>query len=184
MYAEKSEAYLVQQAIYYDDAAFAALYERYLSRVYRHVFYWVPDPADAEDITQEVFVKAWRAIGRYKITGAPFITWLIAIARNLITDHFRARKRLVPLNESVAATQDDKPGPESIAETALSQNDVRNAIAQLNGAKQRVIQMRFIEGSSYSDIARALNKSEGAVRVIQFRALSDLRKIMERSEGR
>ena len=183
MYSDKSEAYLVQQAIYYDDAAFAALYDRYMSRVYRHVFYWVPNPADAEDITQEVFVKAWRAIGKYKITGAPFVTWLIAIARNLITDHFRVRKRLVPLDETTAAAQDERPGPEAITETSLTSNDVRAAVARLKGDKQKVIEMRFIEGASYSDIARALNKSEGAVRVIQFRALGDLRKILERSEG-
>ncbi len=182
MYADQSEAYLVQQAINYDNSAFAALYDRCLSRVYYHVFYRVPDPADAEDITQEVFVKAWRAIGRYKITGAPFVTWLIAIARNLITDHFRARKKLVPLDEAMAMAQDDNLQPENITERYLDSGEVRNAVARLKGAKRKVIQLRFIEGASYADIARALNKSEGAIRVIQFRALHDLKQILEKSE--
>ena len=89
----------------------------------------------------------------------------------------------MPLDETIAAVaQDDKPGPECIAESRLTNNDVRCAIAQLKGVKQKVIQMRFMDGASYAEIALALKKSEGAIRVIQFRALNDLRKIVKRSE--
>jgi len=134
---------------------------------------------DAEDISQEVFIRAWNAIGRYKITGAPFSAWLISIAHNLIVDHYRASRRLVSLEDSEASRQtDDETNPEAMTEASLKRDYVRGAILKLKGERQQVVLMRFIDGLSYSEIARALKKSEGAVRVIQYRALNDLRHLL------
>ncbi len=181
MQSPDSEAYLLERAVRRDKAAFTGLYDRHLGRVYRYVYYWLPSQADAEDVTQEVFVRAWRAIDRYKVTGAPFIAWLIAIARNLIASHYRAAKRFVRLPEiEPAASNDDSP--EAMAEMNFNRSYIREAILKLSGEKQKVIQMRFISDMSYEEVAKALDKTEGAIRVIQYRALKDLRHILEKDK--
>lgn len=182
IHPRESEDLLVQRAIECDRAAFAALYDKHVAQVYRHVYYRVPNRVDAEDITQEVFIRAWNAIGKYKRTGAPFIAWLITIAHNLIVDHYRARKKLVSLEEAEACSQAPEASPEAMAEAMFSRNYVRDAISKLQGEKQKVILMRFIDGLSYEEIARALGKKEGAIRVIQYRALNDLRHMLAQNE--
>ena len=178
MHPQESEDSLVQRAIERDKAAFATLYDNHVDQIYRHVYYRVYNQTDAEDITQEVFIRAWKAIGKYKKTGAPFVTWLIAIAHNLVIDHHRAKKNLVPLDEVEYSRQNDEASPETIAETSFNVRYMRNAISELKEEKQKVILMRFIDGFSYGEIAKALNKSEGAIRVIQYRALNDLRHML------
>lgn len=170
--------YLVKKAVEHDRAAFADLYDKYIDRVYKHVYYKVADQSEAEDITQETFIKAWEAIGSYKRTGAPFAAWLIAIARNLIIDHYRARKKLVPLDEGIEIKNDPNTNPEAIAEANINSTIVRSAILKLKEEKQKVIMMRFIDGFSYTEIAAVLNKTEGAVRVTLFRALNDLKQLL------
>ena len=174
--------YLLRRAIQRDKTAFTELYDRNVQRVYRYVYYWLPSQADAEDITQEVFVRAWQAIERYRITGAPFIAWLTTIARNLVNSHYRAAKKLVPLpdNEPPSRSNDN---PELITEASFNRSYVRDTILKLKGEKQKVIHMRFINEMSYEEIAKALNKTEGAIRVIQYRALKDLRRLLEADPG-
>ena len=173
---------LVQEAINRDQASFAALYDRHFDRVYKHVYYHVPNHADAEDIAQEVFVKAWKAIGKYRRIGAPFAAWLIAIARNLVVDHFRARRRgLIPLEHVEAFVQSKDETSETLAEFNSDKSNVRSSILKLKEDKQKVIFMRFIYDFSYKEIARALGKSEGTIRVIMHRALKDLRQILSQS---
>lgn len=169
---------LVQRAINHDSAAFAALYDNYVDKVYQHVYYHVFNQTDAEDITQEVFIRAWKAITKYRKTGAPFVAWLIAIARNLIADHYKSRKKLVSLEEAEATSNSDKTSPEVLTEASLNQSRIRQVLLKLKGDKRKVILMRFIDGFSYAEIAKVLDKSEGAVRVIQYRALSDLRRML------
>ena len=177
----KSEDYLVQQAIKRDRAAFTALYERCVDRVYRHVYYRVSSHADAEDITQEAFVKAWQSIDKYKRTGAPFVTWIITIAGNLVIDHYRRQQKVVVTDEIYEvkpAEQVQDPARE--AEVNFDNAIIKEAILKLKGDKQRVILMHFIDGLTYEEIARTLNKSEGAIRVIQYRALGELRSLLKR----
>lgn len=176
-----SEVYLLEHAVKRDRAAFATLYDRYLVRVYKYVYYWLPSKADAEDITQEVFIRAWHAIDKYKVTGAPFISWLTTIARNLVNSHHRSSKRLVPLPDTDTVISDN-PGPQAEAEMNFTRNYVRDAILKLKGEKQKVIQLRFISDMSYEEVAKALNKTEGAIRVLQYRALKDLRDILEKDK--
>lgn len=176
-----TEVYLLERAVKRDKTAFAGLYDQYLGRVYRYVYYWLPSQADAEDITQEVFVRAWRSINKYKVTGAPFIAWLTTIARNLIISRYRAAKRLVPLPE-IDPPSNNSDSPEEITEMSFTRNYVRDAVLKLKGEKQKVIQMRFINEMSHEEVAIALNKTAGAIRVIQYRALKDLRRIMEKDK--
>jgi RNA polymerase sigma-70 factor (ECF subfamily) len=176
-----SEEYLVQQAIKRDQVAFTALYERHVDRVYRHVYYKISNHHDAEDITQEAFAKAWKGIDHYKTTGAPFVSWLIAIAGNLVIDHFRREQNIVITNELPEPDlQHQEPGPEIQIELDFNNSQIKKAVLKLNGDKQKVILMHFIDDMNYEEIARAMNKSEGAIRIIQYRALSDLRRTVRR----
>lgn len=177
----ESEDYLVQKAIKRDGAAFTVLYERCVDRVYRHVYYRVSNQDDAEDITQETFVKAWKAIDKYKSTGAPFVTWLVTIAGHLVIDYYRSRQKVVitsEVYEKVPVSVDSDP--EKQAELNFNSVLIKEAIHKLKGDKQKVILMHFIDGFSYEEIAKALNKSQGAIRVIQYRALDDLRRMLKR----
>ncbi len=177
----ESEDYLVQQAIKRDRTAFTALYERCVDKVYRHVYYRISNQADAEDITQEAFVKAWKAIEKYKRTGAPFVTWLITIADNLVADHYKSRQKTVITDEVYEKNPSNQVSdPEGLAEVNFNNTLIKEAILKLKGDKQKVILMHFIDGFSYEEIAKALKKSEGAIRVIQYRALDDLRHLLKR----
>jgi RNA polymerase sigma-70 factor (ECF subfamily) len=179
--AHKSEDYLVQRAIKRDREAFTGLYESCVERVYRHVYYRVYNHVDAEDITQEAFVKAWKAIEKYKSTGVPFVAWIITIAANLVADHYRKKQKIVNLEELFNENPDRQTlDPEKQVETSFGEAVIREAVLKLSGDKQKVILMHFIDGFSYEEIARALNKSEGAIRVIQYRALSDMRSWLKR----
>jgi RNA polymerase sigma-70 factor (ECF subfamily) len=175
----ESEDYLVQQAVTGDASAFAKLYDICVDRVYKHVFYRVSNPADAEDITQECFTRAWKAVGRYKNTGAPFVAWLIAISDRLAVDQYRKRRKLVQQDaEYFEPLEGNAADPADQAEMDFEAGLVRRAVMRLGRDKQRVVLMYFIDGFSHREIARHLNKSEGTVRVIQYRALADLRRML------
>ena len=179
--AHESEDYLVQQAIKRDRVAFTALYERCVNRVYRHVYYRVSSHADAEDITQEAFVKAWQSIDRYKRTGAPFVSWIITIAGNLVIDHYRRQQKVVVTDEIYEIKPSEQiQDPAREAEMNFNNSVIKAAILKLKGNKQKVILMHFIDDLTYEEIAKALNKNEGAIRVIQYRALGELRSLLKR----
>ncbi|MBI4282905.1 MAG: sigma-70 family RNA polymerase sigma factor [Chloroflexi bacterium] len=174
---QPSDDTLIQRAAQGDRDAFTALYDRHIDQVYRHVYYRVSNQADAEDIAQEVFIRAWRAISRYQKGESLFVSWLLVIARNLVTDFYRARKKETVLDQEDIPT-DSGADPEAVVENNFTQSELREAISKLKGIRQTVITMRFIDGFSYLETSRILKKSEGAVRVIQYRALLDLKKIM------
>lgn len=175
--AEEPEAALVDAAVAGDVDAFAALYDRHLERVYRHIYYRTGNVADAEDSTQQVFLQAWRAIGRYKRTGAPFIAWLLIIAHNqVIASHRRARGAYSLVMELPSHGWGSNPEAEVLAQ--FDQLAVRQAILGLKPEQRTVIMMRFMEHLSYTDIAASLRKTEGNIRTIQYRALLELRRLL------
>ncbi|HEY3081665.1 MAG TPA: sigma-70 family RNA polymerase sigma factor [Chloroflexota bacterium] len=175
------DAALIAAAVGGDAPAFAALYDRYVDRVYRHVYYRLGDRGDAEDLTQQVFLNAWRAIGRYRCTGAPFVAWLFTIAHNAVAGFYRRAKATRDLElelEPVATARWTDPEAEALA--AYDRAAVRRAILRLKPEQQQVVIMRFVEGLPYAEIAAALGKGEGHVRVLQHRALHELRRLLAR----
>jgi RNA polymerase sigma-70 factor, ECF subfamily len=181
MSVNDTEDKLVQQAVKRDRAAFTALYDLYVTKVYRHVYYKVSNRADTEDITQEVFIRAWKAIDKYQRTGIPFVAWLNTIAGHLVIDHYRKKKEAVNIDDVADEIPDNQsPNPESLAEANFRSAQVKEAVLKLKGDKQKVILMHFIDDLSYEETARALHKSEGAIRVIQHRALGDLKRLLKR----
>ena len=169
---------LIQEAASGDAEAFGRLYDMNVDRIYKHVYYRVGNTKDAEDLTQEVFIRAWQAIGRYKITASPFIAWLMRISHNLVIDYYRSTKDTAYL-DSEPAFISSTSSTERLAEEHYNQQELRKAILQLPDDQQQVILMSFIEGFSYVEIAGVLGKREGTVRVILHRALKKLRKILE-----
>jgi RNA polymerase sigma-70 factor, ECF subfamily len=173
----EDEASAVEAAIARDAAAFASLYDRHVGRVYRQCYYRLGNRADAEDLTQQTFLQAWEALPRYRRTGAPFLAWLLTISHHLaVSKQRQAREVTDPELETPA--QDAQADPEAVALGRLAGDNVRLAILQLKPDRQQVILLRFIEGYAVEEVATALGKSANHVRVLQYRALRDLRRIM------
>ena len=163
--------------------AFAELYNAYVDKIHRYIYYKVGNALDAEDLCEQVFLKAWEAIGRYKWCGYPFSSWLYKLAHNLVVDHYRTRREVLPLNE-LLATPLEPEEPDSAMHAAVDAEALQHAMFQLTPEQQQVVSLKFIEGYSNMDIADLMNKKEGAVRALQYRALRGLQGILESDEER
>jgi len=172
------EQNLVKRAIRGDSSAFGTLYDHYQAAIYRFVAVKVGRREEAEDITHQVFLSAWQNVRGYKHRGHPFSSWLYQIARNQVIDFYRAQKNEVSL---------DKFDPESFVLPAsvhldlsvkLEMEKVHGAIKQLKVDYQDVIIMRFVEDISLKETAAILRKTEGAVKLLQHRAVRELKKIL------
>lgn len=172
----------VEQAVAGDAESFGRLYDLYVDRIYRHLYYRVGNATQAEDLAAQVFEKAYKAIGRYRTMGRPFFVWLLSIAHNLLVDHYRAQRDSSSIDD-VIIPADDSADPVTLAERSFASATLRQAIKKLKRDQQIVVVMRYIDGLDYADIAAAVNKTEGAVRVVLHRSLIALRKIISAEEG-
>ena len=175
-----AEEDLIARAVQGDAEAFGDLYERYLARIYRYAFYRVNDVAEAEDLTEVVFLKAWEALGNYRLQDVPFGAWLYRIAHNVIIDRHRTRKEILPL-EGQLVLRDMTDGPEDRLDWRETIETVAHALSQLSPLHQQVLTLRFISGLSHAETAVVLERSEEAVRVLQHRALYALRELLAKS---
>ncbi|MDQ6693844.1 MAG: sigma-70 family RNA polymerase sigma factor [Chloroflexota bacterium] len=178
-----NEADLAQRASQHDQAAFAELYNAYVDKIYRYIFYKVGSALDAEDLCEQVFLKAWEAIGRYTWCGYPFSSWLYKLAHNLVVDYYRTRRESLPLSD-LLSTPDEPIDPENMLHRSLDAAEMRESIAQLTDEQRQVISLKFIEGYENSEIAQMMNKKEGAIRALQYRALRSLQVIFEAEEAK
>lgn len=160
-----------------DREAFAELYDEYVDRVYRYLLYRVRDAADAEDLTSEVFTRAFANIRRYRWQGKSFLAWLYTIARNAVTDRMRRARPTVDL-ENAFGVADQAPTAQEHVEARDRASALRRAMTKLTTDQQEVLLLRFMENYSSQEVARVLGKNEGAVRALQFRALGRLRKLL------
>jgi RNA polymerase sigma-70 factor, ECF subfamily len=175
------EAPLVHQARSGDSEAFARLYDAYIERVYRYIYFRVSDDDATEDLVSQVFLKAWENLGRYKTGSSPFIAWLYTIARNLVIDYYRTKKDILPLEEVVALPSDIQ-SPDDEAQTHFDLEAMRDALQFLTGDQQQVLILKFIAGLRNENIAKIMNKQEGTIRGLQMRALQTLSKYMHEKE--
>jgi len=175
------EACLVHQAKSGDSEAFAQLYDAYIERVYRYIYFRVSEDDATEDLVSQVFLKAWENLGRYKMGSSPFIAWLYTIARNLVIDYYRAKKDMLPLEEAVALPS-DMQAPDDEAQTRFDLQAMRDALQFLTGDQQQVLILKFIAGLPNENIAKIMNKQEGTIRGLQMRALQTLSKYMQEKE--
>jgi RNA polymerase sigma-70 factor (ECF subfamily) len=173
----QDERSLVQRAQQLDQEAFAQLYERHFDRIYRYVALKIGSKVEAEDMTQQVFLKALRSISSYKWRDTPFSAWLYRIAHNQVVDYLRkkARQTEMPLNESLVGSESDH---EKTTEQKLDMEKLMLATRQLTPAQQEVIALRFTSELSIAEVAKVMGKSEGAVKALQHSAILALRKIL------
>ena len=172
------ERAIVDAAIGGDEAALAELYNLYFPRVYRYIIARMGNPYDAEDLTEEVFLRVLDAIGRFQWREAPLSAWLFRIAHNAVISQRRkegARGRSSPLSEALPV---DSQGPEEMVANRLALNEVMKAADTLPEAQRRVIGYRFAAGLTVAETARAMGKGEGNVKVIQHKAIAKLREML------
>jgi len=167
---------LVGRATVGDREAFGELYERCVSRVFRHILYMVNDVDVAQDLTEQTFLRALEAIHGYEWRGVSFLAWLLRIARNLYLNGQRVQRNNSSIRQNPGGVV---ASPESFCEAKLDGEEVWQAVAALDGDQRQVIVLRFMDGLSYADVAGVLGKSVGAVRVDQYRALRALRRSLE-----
>jgi RNA polymerase sigma-70 factor (ECF subfamily) len=171
------EKRLVKQAQQSDRSAVAALYAEYQASVYRYIAYRVGNPAVAEDLTADVFVLMVSNIGKYEYRGRPFLAWLYTIAGNVCKMYYRRQNRteFEPLPEEMI---DHETDPEDIAHNRLTHDRLLAAMPHLTDGQRQVILLKFIEGFDNAEVAAILDKTEGAIRVLQHRALTALRRAL------
>jgi RNA polymerase sigma-70 factor (ECF subfamily) len=158
-----------------DSAAFGQLFDHFHGPIYRYIASRVQRPADAEDLTQLVFVKALEALPRYESRGVPFGGWLFRLARNSIIDFVRTRHDHADL-DGVAERQGLEAGPDQVAVDREDMDAVGVALAALTDDQREAIALRFFAGLSAREAAEAMGKQEGTIRGLQFRAIAALRR--------
>jgi len=177
------ETQLLQQAQDGDAEAFGVLYSRHLEPIYRYVYFRVDSATIAEDLTEEVFVRAWEALPTYEVGSYPITSWLYRIAHNLIIDH-RRKLRPDPIKDEILqAMPAPAASPEQLVVDGQDVEALFQAVQKLEGEEQQVVILRFVEGLSHREVANAIGKSEEASRVIQFRAIQRLQSYLSEQEG-
>lgn len=172
---------LLVEAAQRDPARFAELYECNFERVYAYVVKRVGDRAETEDVTAEVFHHALAKLHSFEWRGVPFAAWLYRIAANLIADRWQRQRREQPIED-----------PERIEAVAGRNSDLQEVerratlfrlVETLPAEQQRVIALRFVQEKSIREVADEIGKTEGAVKQLQFRALTTLRARMEGADA-
>ena len=171
---------LVDRARQGDADAFGQLYDRFLPEIVRYLARRVGDPDAAEDLAQQVFLKAWQAIPRYEARGVPFKAWLYRMAHNQMVDHFRTRRPTSDL-EGI-----DPPVASEAEETVIAlemSEALERALANLSEDHRQVLTLRFLMEKSAREIGEIMGRKEVTVRGLQMRALQALRREIEETGG-
>jgi RNA polymerase sigma-70 factor, ECF subfamily len=171
---------LVERAVARDQAAFAELYDLYLDRIYRYVYYRTGDRHDAEDLTEQVFLQAWAAIERFRWQGKPFVAWLYTVAHNVVVDWRRRAQTSESLNDPEKPIEVESVGAAQAMTQWIDADLLAKAVKRLTPEQQQVIILKFLDGFDTATIARVMDKREGTVRALQLRALQSLRRELER----
>jgi RNA polymerase sigma-70 factor (ECF subfamily) len=170
---------LLVEAAQKDTARFGDLYEINFDRVYAYVVRRIQDRTEAEDVTAEVFHQALANLKRFEWRGIPFAAWLFRIAANLISDRWQRSGREV-LDDSVIESA--QVSPKEIEDVERRATLFR-LVDTLPAEQKNVLVLRFVEEKSIKDVARQIRKTEGAVKQLQFRALTNLRARMEGADA-
>ena len=173
---------LVDEARAADAWAFGQLFDHFHLPIYRYIISRVHSPADAEDLTQLVFVKALEALPRYESRGIPFGGWLFRLARNAVVDFTRTRHEHADLDTAIHYGTKE-PGPEDVALVRQDLDEVGVALATLTDDQREAIALRFFAGLSAREAAEVMGRQEGTIRGLQFRAIAALRRQLGIQDG-
>ncbi len=173
----------VERAQAGEAAAFGLIYDRYVDTVFRFIYFRVGNRQLAEDLTSDTFLRALKRIGSFTWQGRDLGAWLVTIARNLVADHFKSgRYRLeVTTGDVLDADREDR-GPEGSPEAAVVEHITNvallTAVKKLNPEQQECIVLRFLQGFSVAETAKAMGKNEGAIKALQYRAVRALARLL------
>jgi RNA polymerase sigma-70 factor, ECF subfamily len=176
---KEADERLLVEAAQQDPARFADLYELNFERVYAYVVKRLQDRTESEDVTSEVFHQALANLKRFEWRGIPFAAWLFRIAANLISDRWQRSGREVCDEDAVESAQVSPAEIEEVERRAT----VFRLVDTLPAEQKRVVVLRFVEQKSIKEVAKEVRKTEGAVKQLQFRALSTLRARMEGADA-
>ena len=173
----QDEESLVRRAKQRDQKAFAELYEEHFDRIYRYVALRIGDKTEAEDMTQQVFLKALQSISSFKWQGIPFAAWLFRIAHNQVVDYLRKKNKqaAILLDESLVSNDSN---PQLLVERSLDIEQLLLATKRLTEAQREVISLRFAGELSIAQAAKTMGKIQGAVKALQHSAIVALRKAL------
>ena len=187
-------AQLIRRCIAGDVAAWEDLVQRYHRRIYNICFRFAGSAADAEDLTQEVFIKMYRTLNTYDVERGAFITWVTAMTRNLLVDHFRRTKQerltdsldatpserddAMPLSEQI---QDGRPAPDARAQSEQLGDAVHRALGKLSTDLREAVILRDLQDMDYKQIATVLKVPEGTVKSRINRGRAELARLLERT---
>jgi RNA polymerase sigma-70 factor (ECF subfamily) len=170
---------LVELARGGDKEAFGLLFDHYHPSVYRFIYYRTRSQTLAEDLASETFFRALRSMNNFRWQGRDFGAWLMTIARNLCSDHFKAGKtRLEQTTEDMSLHDDVTDGPETLVLAQLTNDALLSALQELPKEQQDCLVMRFLQSMSIADTAKVLGRTEGAVKQLQLRGVRNLAKLM------
>jgi len=176
---KEADERLLIEAAQKDPARFAELYELNFERVYAYVVKRVRDRAETEDLTAEVFHQALANLKRFEWRGIPFAAWLFRIAANLISDRWQRAGREVSDESQLDSAQANPTEIEDVERRAT----LYRLVDTLPDEQRRVVVLRFVEQKSIKEVAREVRKTEGAVKQLQFRALTNLRARLEGADA-
>jgi len=171
---------LVDRARDGDPEAFGQLYDRFQPEIVRYLAHRVGDPDIAEDLAQQVFMKAWQAIPRYEHRGAPFRAWLYRMAHNQMVDFFRTNR---PTTDLEGVDVPEEPEAEERLLTAEMNDALRDALERLSEDHREVLVLRFLMEKSAREIGDIMGRKEVTIRGLQMRALQALRREIESQGG-
>lgn len=173
---------LIRKARRYDEQALAALCELLYEDIYTYFYYRVGDSDDAQDLTNDVFLRMVESIRSFEPARGTFRTWLFGIAHHRLVDYRRRQtvRDHDPLTETLPNPGD---GPAVQVETWLTQERLQQALDVLTEDQRQVIVLKFIEGLRNTEVAQILGKTEGAINALQYRALQALRQILGADDG-
>jgi RNA polymerase sigma-70 factor (ECF subfamily) len=175
---------LVRRAQAYEEDALSAVFDIYYPKIYNYGLLQLREVQAAEDLASDVMLRVLESIERYQPRGVPFSAWVFRIARNRLVDIRRRshRRREVSLVDSLV-TASAGGSPHATVERALDFGEVCFALGQLTDTQEQVIVLRFLKDLDVATVARTIGRSESAVKSIQFRALTALRRIMQGHNG-
>lgn len=160
-----------------DQEAFGLIYDQMLNQIYRYIYFKTPSVEIAEDLTEEVFFKIWKNIHQYKKGKYPFSAWVFRIAHNEVVDYYRRNKTILEISENLT---DDKTinHPQTLVENQLIQKEIQNALKELPEQQAQAVVLKYINDLSNFEIAKTMQKSETAVRILLSRGLHKLKKVL------
>lgn len=156
-----------------DKNAFGHLYDHFFEKLYRYVYFRV-NAGEVEDLLEDIFVKVWTKLEKYQKRDVSFGAWLYRVAYNSIVDHHRSHRSLAQIDPRMK-DESREAAPEERTQSRMMAEKVREAVSQLREPYRRVVTLKFLMGLSNEEVAEIMGERVGNIRVIQFRALKQLK---------